>query len=125
MGLLARPTATPRQAGIGRVGVDDPDAGQCRCVGDEGPEWEEGPTVQYSPPAFPNRSPSALSNPLQVFTRNPTLGAFRRADNGLGQTMGSQVTLPASVAASARTKHHDPLSRDARIHQRAVLPGHA
>ena len=87
IGLRTMPTVTTRLAGIGRGDVDDPDTGQCRVVGDEGPELAEGPAVQHSPPAFPNRFPSARSNPFQVFKRNPTLGAFRRADNGLGQTL--------------------------------------
>src|SRR5689334_21299069 len=71
IGLLAMPTATARLAGIGRVDVDDRDTGQCRFVGDEGPELEDGPTVQHAPPAFPNRFPARSRIPFRSSSAIP------------------------------------------------------
>src|SRR5262249_6735362 len=55
IGLLAVPTAATGLAGVGRVNVDQRHACQRGLVGDERPQLKEGPTVQHSSLALPNR----------------------------------------------------------------------
>ena len=101
IGLLTMPALAARLAGIGRVHIDHPHPRQCRLVGDEGAELKEGPRVQHSPLAFLNRFPSAFADVREVFKRNPALGAFRRADKGLRQTvihvLGEALLAPAAL----------------------------
>src|SRR5262245_58512322 len=78
-------TAATGLAGRGGVYQDQRHTGQRRLVGNEGAKLEKGPTMQHSPLAFANRSPAA--DMRQIFQRNSSAGAFRRADKGLAHTV--------------------------------------
>lgn len=105
IGPLTMPAAAACLAGIRGVDVDHPHACQRRLIGNEGAELKEGPTVQYSPLALPNRSLRAcrpFSDVRQVFQRNPARSALRRLHNRLRETMVHVFgkTLLASAAFS-------------------------
>src|SRR5262249_50814863 len=85
VGFFTMPTGATRLAGVRRVDVDHPHAGQCGFVGNGGAKLKEAPTVQHSLLAF--RTIDSATDMRQVFQRNAAPCAFRRADKRLAQTV--------------------------------------
>src|SRR5262245_26969957 len=100
IGLLTMPTTAARLAGVGRVDIDHWHARQLRLVGDEGPQLQEGPTVQHSPLAFANRSLRTLTDALEVFEGDPARSAFRRLHDGLANAVVDIAAEPLLAATA-------------------------
>src|SRR5262249_18318237 len=105
IGPLAVPTPRTGLAGIGWVHVDDPHASQRCLVGNEGAQLPERPIVQHSPLALRNRLLRAFADMREVFQRNPTRSAFRRAHNGLADAV---VDVSAESLFPAATRPQPP-----------------
>src|SRR5579872_1820416 len=96
--LLTMPTAATRLAGIGRVHVHHWHTGQPRLVGNERAQLRERPTVQHSPLAL--GTVDATADALKVLKRDSASCVFRRADNGLAETV-VDILAEASLASTA------------------------
>src|SRR5450756_257541 len=101
VGLVDTAALGTGSAGVPGINIHDLDALECSLVLDEVAQLPEGPTMDDSPLAFPNREP--LADSPEVFEGDAPRGVFGPSHQSLADSV-VHVGLEASLSTTTGSK---------------------